>query len=112
MEIRGSYKWRSKSDGNGGRQNLLSRRLLLGSAFASILTGAEAELSNFDLSLIDDPIVPAELFFVREHFPAPATSSAGWKLAFTGAVEQPIEISFDELSSRPRRLLACHPGMR
>lgn len=105
MEIRGSYKWRSKLDGDGGQHILLSRRLLLGSAFASILTGAEAELSNFDLSLLDDAIVPSELFFVREHFPAPSTSSAGWKLAVTGALKTPLEISYDELSSQPRRHL-------
>jgi DMSO/TMAO reductase YedYZ molybdopterin-dependent catalytic subunit len=106
MGIRGSYKWHLKSDGDGGQQKSpLTRRIFLGSAFAPLLHGAEAELSNFDLSLIDDPVVPAELFFVREHFPAPNTSSAGWKLAITGAVEKPLEFSYDELSAHARKVL-------
>ncbi len=112
MEIRGSYKWRSKLDGDGGQQNLLSRRLFLGSAFASILTGAEAELSNFDLSLLDDPVVPSELFFVREHFPAPSTSSAGWKLAVTGAVESAARDFLRRIILPTAQVLACHSGVR
>jgi DMSO/TMAO reductase YedYZ molybdopterin-dependent catalytic subunit len=62
-------------------------------------------LSSFDLSLLDDPVVPAELFFVREHFPAPATSSAGWKLAIGGAVDKAFEVSYDELIAQPRKTL-------
>jgi DMSO/TMAO reductase YedYZ molybdopterin-dependent catalytic subunit len=105
MAIREFYRWHSKSVGDGGQQSLLSRRIFLGSAFAPLIRGAEAESSNFDLSLLDEPIVPAELFFVREHFPSPRTSSAGWKLAVTGAVEKSLEFSYDDLSGQPRKIL-------
>jgi DMSO/TMAO reductase YedYZ molybdopterin-dependent catalytic subunit len=101
MEIRGSCKWPSNWDGDAG----LSRRVFLGSAFAPLLWSAEAESSSFDLSLLDDPTVPAELFFVREHFPAPNTSSAGWKLTIGGAVDKPFDVSYDELTAQPRKTL-------
>jgi DMSO/TMAO reductase YedYZ molybdopterin-dependent catalytic subunit len=79
--------------------------MLLGSAFASLLRGAEAESSSFDLSLLDDPIVPRELFFVREHFPAPNVSSARWMLSIRGAVGKPFELSYDEISALPKKVL-------
>jgi DMSO/TMAO reductase YedYZ molybdopterin-dependent catalytic subunit len=105
MEIRESYRWRSKSVGDGGKRTSLSRRALLGSAFAAFLHAEEPELSSFDLSLIDDPVVPAELFFVREHFPPPVVSAAGWKMAITGLVARSAEVSLDEIAAAPRKVL-------
>jgi DMSO/TMAO reductase YedYZ molybdopterin-dependent catalytic subunit len=62
-------------------------------------------VSNFDFSLLDEGNTPADLFFIREHFPAPTVSSAGWKLSIGGIVDAPTEISFDELVAQaPRRL--------
>src|SRR6266540_2199239 len=101
METRASYKWRSKWLGEGGRLRL-TRRTLLASAFAATLRAQKAEVSAFDLSLLDELTVPPELFFVREHFPAPNVSSAGWKLAVSGAVANPFELSYEEASSLPR----------
>jgi DMSO/TMAO reductase YedYZ molybdopterin-dependent catalytic subunit len=94
-----SFKWPSKSAGDGG-QLRLARRLFLTSAVASTLWAQKAEVSSFDLSLLDEPATPNDLFFVREHFPAPSVTSAGWSVAVTGAVASPIEISYDDLVAR------------
>ena len=100
-----SYKWRSRCFGDGGRR-LLSRRIFLASAFAGLVRAQEAEVSSFDLSLLDEGTVPNDLFFVRDHFPAPNVSSAGWKLAVSGAVRTPLDIAFEDVSGLPRKILA------
>jgi DMSO/TMAO reductase YedYZ molybdopterin-dependent catalytic subunit len=104
MEIPGSYKWRSKSPGDGG-QRLLTRRFLMGFALASFGKAQKPEISSFDLSLLHEPVVPRDLFFVREHFPAPVVSSAGWKLSIRGAVAKPLVLSYDEISALPQKVL-------
>src|SRR5437867_405182 len=63
----------------------------------------KAETSQLDLSLLDDWATPNDLFFVREHFPAPRVSSASWKLSIGGAVASPVEILYDDLIAQPRR---------
>jgi len=99
METRESYKWRSKSPGES-RERKLSRRILLAGVLGRPLIRADApEISSFDLSLLYEPIVPADLFFVRNHYPMPDAAAAGWKLAVTGAVAAPVEIPIEELST-------------
>lgn len=66
------------------------------------ISAQKAEISDFDFSLLDDWTVPNELFFVRDHFPVPNVSIADWKLSIGGAVAHPLELSYDQLSSRPR----------
>jgi DMSO/TMAO reductase YedYZ molybdopterin-dependent catalytic subunit len=105
MEIREFYKWPSRSPGDGGQRSLLTRRTLLGFGLTALVQGEEPELSSFDLSLLDEPAVPNELFFVREHFPQPRVSAASWKLSITGTVSKPCELSLDEISSTPRKVV-------
>jgi DMSO/TMAO reductase YedYZ molybdopterin-dependent catalytic subunit len=79
--------------------------MLLASALMLPLKGQEPDVSNFDFSLLEEGNTPADLFFIREHFPAPAVSSAVWKLSIAGLVDAPTDISFDELVALvPRRL--------
>lgn len=104
MEIPGSYKWLLRSPGDGWWR-LTSRRVLLASAFAGLLRGQKAEVSGFDFSLLDETVTPVELFFVREHFPIPTVSAAGWKLSVGGAVDAALDISYEDLAERPRRKL-------
>ncbi len=68
--------------------------------------GRKSEISSFDLSLLDDWLTPSALFFVRDHFPAPAVSSHDWKLSVSGAVGASFEISYDDLLRQPRKVLA------
>jgi DMSO/TMAO reductase YedYZ molybdopterin-dependent catalytic subunit len=105
MVTRESYKWLSRSFGDLG-QRPLSRRIFLASAFTGLLRAQKAEVSSFDFSLFDEWTVPNDLFFIRDHFPAPAVSSAGWELAVSGAVRTPANIPFEEVSRLPRKVLA------
>jgi DMSO/TMAO reductase YedYZ molybdopterin-dependent catalytic subunit len=83
----------------------LTRRVFLGSAFASALCAQKPEASSFDLSLLETPSTPNDLFFVREHFPVPNVTAVGWSIAVKGAVASPLEISLEELAARPRKSL-------
>jgi DMSO/TMAO reductase YedYZ molybdopterin-dependent catalytic subunit len=71
--------------------------MLFASAFVRGLGAQKAEVSSFDFSLLDEWTTPIDLFFVREHFPAPGISSAGWKLSLGGAVSTPFDVQFDDL---------------
>ncbi len=46
-------------------------------------------------------ITPAEEFFIRNHFPEPQLSLAGWKLRVEGRVTRPLELSFSDLLESP-----------
>ena len=48
--------------------------------------------------LLDSWITPVELFYVRNHLPLPSVNLAEWRLAVTGEVERPLELSFAELA--------------
>jgi DMSO/TMAO reductase YedYZ molybdopterin-dependent catalytic subunit len=99
-----SYKWPSKLPGDGGQPGL-TRRLFLASAVAPVLSAQKPEISGFDISLLDQPATPNDLFFVHDHFPAPDVTSAGWMLTIGGAVAAPLEIPLDDLAARPRKTL-------
>ncbi len=62
-------------------------------------TGNEKPFNRgFDFSLLYDRLTPTPLFFIREHLPPPDISAAtDWTLSVTGAVEQPLELTFDEI---------------
>ena len=67
----------------------------------------KAEISEFDLSLLGECSTPNDLFFVREHFPAPSIAVEKWKLEFTGAIASPFAISYEELLQQPRQTLSA-----
>jgi DMSO/TMAO reductase YedYZ molybdopterin-dependent catalytic subunit len=67
----------------------------------------KAEISEFDLSLLGECATPNDLFFVREHFPAPSIAAEKWKLEFTGAIASPLAISYEELLQQPRQTLSA-----
>src|SRR5262245_61798329 len=108
MEIPESYKWRSKCSGDGGRR-LLARRTFVVSAVAGLLSVRvqNGEVSNFDLSLLDEGTVLSDLFCFRAPFSVPNTSSAGWVLSITGSVRTPLNIAFQDVSRLPRKVLAA-----
>jgi DMSO/TMAO reductase YedYZ molybdopterin-dependent catalytic subunit len=67
----------------------------------------KAEISQFDLSLLGECHTPNELFFVREHLPAPSIAAENWRLEIAGAVANPFVISYEELLLQPRQTLAA-----
>lgn len=66
----------------------------------------KAETSSFDFSLLDDWLNPNDLFFIREHFPAPAPAPSQWRLSIGGAAANPFDVTYDELLQQPRKSLA------
>lgn len=96
--IREYYRWRSNLRGELTRRHWLGLISTAGTAFAAA-ENRQAEISAFDLSLLDQWHTPAELFFVREHFPAPAVSVQGWKVAVAGLGD----LSFEQLLAMPRK---------
>src|SRR5437867_3394134 len=90
----------------GTRESCSRRAFLTGlllHTWALAQSDANAETSELDLSLLDDWTTHNDLFFVREHFPTPSVSSAGWTLSIGGAVANPVEIPYDDLIAQPRK---------
>src|SRR5215471_4653747 len=65
------------------------------------------EPRNFSFPLRSTVIrlTPWDLFFVREHFPAPEVSPGAWRLTFEGRVRRRIELSLPDLIESPARKL-------
>lgn len=60
------------------------------------------ENSEMPLDTVHGWVTPNRLFFVRNHFPAPAVERTGWKVRVGGEVEQPIELGLDDLLAMPQ----------
>ena len=108
MGTRESYKWRSRFFGDLGRR-LLSRRTFVASAFAGLLSAQKAEVSSFDFSLLDEWTVPNDLFFVRDHFPAPKVSCGAGASSEFMVVTGGIEVADGKKTERPATGVAA-PG--
>lgn len=52
---------------------------------------------EFPFATLKDVITPVESFFVRSHFNIPQLDAATWKLRIGGAVQNPVELSYDDL---------------
>jgi len=48
--------------------------------------------------LLDSWITPVDLFYVRTHLAQPTVNMDAWRLAVTGEVAQPLELTFAELT--------------
>lgn len=55
------------------------------------------------LEVLDRPLTPSGLFYVRNHFDVPEVDAAGWRLRVEGAVARPLELSVDALGALPAR---------
>jgi sulfite dehydrogenase (cytochrome) subunit A len=76
-----------------------------------LLTSRPPQLET-PMKYFDRAITPNDAFFVRYHvFPIPTeVDLATWRLKITGQVEQPLELSMDDLKSRfePARVVAVN----
>ncbi len=60
------------------------------------------------LELIDGLTVPNDLFFIRSNGPVSFDiSPAGWRLAVTGLVDRPLDLTLDDLQGLPQRTLTA-----
>ena len=58
------------------------------------------------LEALAQPLTPAALFYVRNHFDVPRINPESWRLTIGGAVERPRALSLADLKSLPARTLA------
>jgi DMSO/TMAO reductase YedYZ molybdopterin-dependent catalytic subunit len=54
------------------------------------------------LEALLEPLTPAELVYVRNHFDVPEADAERWRLRVGGTVEHPRELSLEELQALPR----------
>jgi DMSO/TMAO reductase YedYZ molybdopterin-dependent catalytic subunit len=78
---------------------------LLGLAKEARAAGGEllelsARPTNYETprSVFTERITPTEQFYIRSHFDAPEVNAASWRLKISGLVEEPLELSLEELS--------------
>jgi DMSO/TMAO reductase YedYZ molybdopterin-dependent catalytic subunit len=66
---------------------------------------------EFPFPTLDSFLTPTNRFFVRSHFAVPALSAQTWRLRVEGAVNHPLELTFEEIRSMAPRteaaLLEC-----
>jgi len=74
---------------------------LLGQAPASV----DPENRSYALESIPGSITPSEIFFVREHFPAPELSLSTWRLKIEGRVANPVELTLSDIIESPAKEL-------
>lgn len=61
------------------------------------------ENSETPLDSVHGWVTPNRLFFVRNHFPVPTIDRPAWSLDVGGLVEQPLELTWDDLGKMPQR---------
>jgi DMSO/TMAO reductase YedYZ molybdopterin-dependent catalytic subunit len=64
---------------------------------------ASPENSETPLESVQGWVTPSRLFFVRNHFDAPAVDRSRWRLRVEGRVKRPREWSWEELAALPAR---------
>jgi DMSO/TMAO reductase YedYZ molybdopterin-dependent catalytic subunit len=50
-------------------------------------------------------ITPTGLHYLLVHFDIPEVDATGWRLPFDGLVDRPLELSLDDIRTRPRRTM-------
>ena len=68
-----------------------------------IIREKEPENLEFPFSALSSSLISNEQFFVRSHFPVPATDLKTWRLKIRGLVGNPCEFTYDELRQMPSR---------
>jgi len=63
----------------------------------------QKEPANLETPLeqVDSYITPTELFYLRSHFPAPSLELESYQLRITGAVRNPLSLTYQELRGMP-----------
>jgi DMSO/TMAO reductase YedYZ molybdopterin-dependent catalytic subunit len=69
----------------------------------------QKEPTNLEAAVdqIDTFLTPAELFYIRDHFPAPDLKIAGYELRVGGAVRQPFSLSYRTLREMPSKTVVA-----
>jgi DMSO/TMAO reductase YedYZ molybdopterin-dependent catalytic subunit len=73
------------------------RALRAADAPALIVREKEPQNLEFPFAALKDFYTPNELFYVRNHFAFPTIDVKTWRLKVVGAVERPLELSYDDV---------------
>ena len=74
---------------------------LASSSVGLIIRQKEPTNLETPLDQVDSYITPAELFYIRSHFPAPKLELPSYKLRIDGAVRTPLSLSYQQLRDMP-----------
>jgi DMSO/TMAO reductase YedYZ molybdopterin-dependent catalytic subunit len=80
-----------------------TKKRLLDSAEAMIIREKDPLNLEMPFGTLDGFTTPNERFFVRCHFPIPQIDIRQWRLRIEGAIERPMEFTFDELQQFQKR---------
>ena len=58
------------------------------------------------IEALSDDLTPADLIYVRNHFAIPSVGEQAWSIDVGGAVENPLELTMDDLRSMEPRALS------
>jgi DMSO/TMAO reductase YedYZ molybdopterin-dependent catalytic subunit len=70
-----------------------------------IVREKEPENLEFPFAKLDGFLTPNELFYIRNHFTKPKIEAATWRLKVVGAVEKPLELTYDQVLALPSRTM-------
>ena len=59
------------------------------------------------LELVDDVVVPTDLFFVRSNYRIPTVDPATWRLRVHGLVERPLDLGLADLRAMPQHTVVA-----
>lgn len=66
-----------------------------------IIREKEPENLEMPFGALDGFITPNDQFYIRSHFPVPEIDRQKWRLKIEGAVENPVELSYEDLRALP-----------
>jgi DMSO/TMAO reductase YedYZ molybdopterin-dependent catalytic subunit len=72
-----------------------------------VIRQRQPENLEFPFDTLDSFLTPNDRFYVRSHFAVPTVEAAGWRLRVEGAVERPLDISYDDLRKMASRTQAA-----
>ena len=69
----------------------------------------EKEPPNLEMPFasLDGFITPNEQFYVRCHFPIPEIDAASWRLKLEGAIDRPLELTYNDICKMESRTIAA-----
>src|SRR5436190_24147337 len=62
-----------------------------------IVRTTSPEVLEFPFASLNTFLIPNDRFFVRSHFPTPTVNVATWRLRVEGAVQTPLEFTYEDL---------------
>jgi DMSO/TMAO reductase YedYZ molybdopterin-dependent catalytic subunit len=72
-----------------------------------IIRQKEPRNLEFPFDCVDSYVTPAELFYIRSHFPTPKLDRVSYQLRVDGAVGRPFDLSYNELRSMPSQTVVA-----